>query len=92
MLDDIFNIIGAFLLYWVVGWGILLAGIGFIIWLIVKNIRSTSSNVMKGFSFLGVAVLAVIVGFIFYNVTHFAIDLDPNRMTKEEKEFQKQFD
>lgn len=89
-MNDFFSEVGAFLLYWLAGWGILLVGIGFIIWLIVKIIKSISSNVMKGLSFFGVAVLAVAIGFVFYFFTHFAIDLDPNRMTKEE--FQKQLD
>lgn len=91
-MNDIFSEVGAFLLYWLAGWGILLVGIGFIIWLVVKNIKSTGGNVKKGFNFFGVVVLAVAIGFVFYFITHLAIDIDPNREVKEDVEFEKQLD
>lgn len=90
--NDFFSVVGAFLLYWLVGWGILLAGIGFIVWLIVKTIKSTSSNAKKGFNFFGVVVLAIAIGFLFNFITHSAIDIDPNRDVKEDVEFEKQLD
>lgn len=94
MINDFLDEVWAFILYWVFGWGLLLVGIALIIWIVVRNIKSTKykGNTEKGFIIFGLVVIAVITGFIFYNITQFAIDVDPNRMTAKEKKIEKQLE
>ncbi len=92
MLTDFFNEIWAFIIYWFLGWGILLVGIALIIWIVVRNIKSTKykGNIEKAFIIFGLIVIATLTAVLFKSITNYAIDVDPNRMTEEEKKIEKQ--
>src|SRR5699024_6378933 len=92
MLTDFFNEIWAFIIYWFLGWGILLVGIALIIWIVVRNIKSTKykGNIEKVFIIFGVIVIATLTAVLFKSITNYAIDVEPNRMTEEEKKIEKQ--
>ena len=94
MLTDFFNEIFAFIIYWVLGWGILLIGIALIIWIVVRNIKSTKykENIEKIFTIFTLIVIATLTAVLFKSITNYAIDIDPNRMTEEEKKTEKQLE
>lgn len=94
MINDFLDEVWAFVVYWFFGWGLLITGIVFLIYLILRGLRSTkySSKVEKGFIIAGLVVYIVLLGFIFKSITHYAIDVDPNRYTEEEKSMQKQLE
>lgn len=94
MLTDFFNGIFAFIIYWFLGWGILLGGIALIIWIVVRNIKSTKykENIEKVFIIFTLIVIATLTAVLFKSITNYAIDLDPNTMTEEEKKIEKQLE
>ncbi|HDC5913483.1 TPA: hypothetical protein O8382_002905 [Staphylococcus aureus] len=94
MLTDFFNEILAFIIYWFLGWGILLIGIALIIWIVVRNIKSTKykENIEKIFTIFTLIVIATLTAVLFKSITNYAIDIDPNRMTEEEKKTEKQLE
>ncbi|MFS8252484.1 hypothetical protein ACHK7U_01860 [Staphylococcus hominis] len=94
MLTDFFNEILAFIIYWFLGWGILLIGIALIIWIVVRNIKSTKykKNIEKIFTIFALIVIATLTAVLFKSITNYAIDIDPNRMTEEEKKTEKQLE
>lgn len=94
MLTDFFHEILAFIIYWFLGWGILLIGIALIIWIVVRNIKSTKykENIEKIFTIFTLIVIATLTAVLFKSITNYAIDIDPNRMTEEEKKTEKQLE
>ena len=94
MISDWLDEIWAFILYWGFGWGILLIGILAIVWIIVKGFKSSRyrGNTEKGFIIFGLIVVVVLTIILFKSITNYAIDVDPNRMTEEEKSLQKQLE
>lgn len=94
MLTDFFNEILAFIIYWFLGWGLLLIGIALIIWIVVRNIKSTKykKNIEKIFTIFTLIVIATLTAVLFKSITNYAIDIDPNRMTEEEKKIEKQLE
>lgn len=94
MINDFFAMIFAFAIYWLVGWGLLIAGIVFFIYLIRKAMRPTTyrGKLEKGFMIAGFIIYVAVIGFLFWNITHYAKDLDPNRQTEQSKSIERQLD
>ncbi|PTU86842.1 hypothetical protein BUZ62_06715 [Staphylococcus pasteuri] len=91
-INDFIDSIFAFVIYWLFGWGLIIVSLIFLILCFYKfhNYRYYKRKSHYFLFSLFVVITIVLTALIFQKITHYAIDLDPNRMTKEEKSMKEQ--
>lgn len=89
---DWLNRIWSAIVYWGIGWGVSVILVIFILGLLYKGYKSTKvrNKLEKSAIIVGFIVAIILIGFFFKSVTHYAIDVDPDRMTAEEKQLNEQ--
>lgn len=94
-IESVFNfitnapaVIYAFVVYWFIGWGLVIVGFYFFIkwiWIFIDDYYITSKT-EKTFRIIAIVLIGAMLWFIPERVMHHAIDVDPYHMTKEEKQ------
>ncbi|MFI3132994.1 hypothetical protein QRX48_02675 [Staphylococcus warneri] len=93
-INDIIDSIFASIIYWIFGWGLIIVIFIFLILCFYKfhNYRYYKRKSHYFLFSLFVGITIILTALIFHKITHYAIDLDPNRMTEEEEKMKEQLE